>query len=202
MSIKIQGEAKAAVNNFLDFMGDYFIKEPLPEDQELKLWSAHSIHAYIVIAMNHSGTQEGEEFEQVGKERLGVLLNHALKDREAYLSCIHLMELLSRDGISIPPELGRFAAKFLQGGKPPSPRGERTEGAVTREGVIYACMHIADMHMNSLYGSSSPAIHSSDIVSMCLNERGCLNVKGMPFTPEGIKGIYQRKEKRDSAYNP
>ncbi|WP_431026218.1 hypothetical protein [Halomonas sp. H5] len=202
MSLKAQEQARRAVHSFLDFMGDHFIKEPLPEDRELKLWAAHSIHVSMVVAINHRGTKEGEEFERAWRERLDVLLSHALKDREAYLSCIRLMELLSRDGIPIPSELGGFAARFLHGEKPPSARGERVDGAVTREGVIVACVNIANLYVDSLHGESSRTITAADIVSECLNERGILNDKGGVFTDTNVKKAYQRANGRGSAFNP
>lgn len=211
MSLEQQKKAKAAIHSFLDFMGDYFVKEPLPEEEMIKAMPAHVIHTWLIVSMNMRGKEMQEQFgsmddfdskrdalDTAWRDALDILLEQAKEDFEAHLSCVRLIELFNQDQIPLPTNLADYNSKTLRRAKLPSAKSDRAEGAVTRDGVIYACMNIAKQYVGSLYSESSRAATAAEIVRDCLDERRILNTKGKSYKAGSLKKSYQRNKGRNS----
>lgn len=208
MSLKQQQKAKAAIRSFLDFMGDNFVKEPLPDEEEIKAEPAHVIHAWLIVSMNMRGKEMQEKFGSIDgfdskrdaldaawRGALDILLEQAKSSREAHLSCVRLIELFNKDEIPLPTNLADYNSRVLRGAKLPSSKSNRAEGAVTRDRVICGCMNIAKRYVGSLYSESSRASTPTavSIVCECLYEKGILNTEGKSYNADSLKKLYQRE---------
>ena len=204
MSLRSTDKAKAAVYNMLDFFGDHSTKHtPFPNEERFKAWPAYSIAIAMITAINHEGTDTGAEFEQEWKQRIAILMAKAEGNREAYLSCVVLLELLSEYGIAPPPELTDLATKVMRGElTPPSKRGERYPGRASTEALILVCIHAARHYVDVLHGESSPNTSAIEIVAECLDSRGFKADNGKAVTMEAVKKMYQRFHKKQESFNP